>query len=388
LSEAQGQTLDEVELRISRAYDPGYLAELVTPDGALTSATLGELPVSDLSRVASDVRGYGRRLAQWVFQGDLGNKLLASMVKEKPQVNPRSDASSGSSPATDQVRGGLRFRLWLDPEADVLHGLWWESILNPAEDEPLAISTAFSRYQRVQKPRGKTISERPLRLLMIACNPSGLDHFGLRPIDVSLELSIIKDATSAAAWMLKFDRLIGHVTLDQAQERMMRGYHIAHLLLHVSSEQARNSLLFADPDGAADPVPGEKVARSIVGKGPRQPYLVFLATPLEAVPGGGEEERTPVALAPMFVDAGAQAAVAMQAPVAMRNMQRFTQRFYAVLARTGVVDLAMALARAEIYEEGDWEWTYPVLCMRTPDAQLFLPLPIRLERQLRGIGLS
>ncbi len=181
-------------------------------------------------------------------------------------------------------------------------------------------------------------------------------------------------------------QVIAEATLIVGQT--LRGYHIAHLLLHVTSEQGRNFLVFADPEGTAEPVPGEEVARSIVGKGSRQPYLVFLATPLEALAYFGEADRTPVALAPMFIEAGAQAAVAMQAAVGIKNLQRFTQCFYAVLARTGVVDLAMALARAEIYEEGDWEWTYPVLCMRTPDAQLFQPLPMGLERQVRGIFIS
>ncbi len=223
LNEAQGQTLDEVELRISRAYGSGYLAELLTPDGALTTAALGELPAGDLKLVASDVRGYGRRLAQWVFQGGLDKALLANRLKEEPRADVVISESLGSPPATDVIRSGLRFRLWLDPEADELHGIWWESILNPADDEPLATSLAFSRYRRGPMPRGKTVSERPLRMLMIACNPSGLDVLGLKPIDISLELSIIKDATRPVVWMLDVDRLVGHLTLGQAQERMMRG---------------------------------------------------------------------------------------------------------------------------------------------------------------------
>src|SRR5207237_10827867 len=110
-------------------------------------------------------------------------------------------------------RGGLRLRLWLDPDCDKLSTLWWEALLDPERDEPLAINVAFSRFLRVDQPRGWPVRERPLRLLLVACSPLGLEKFGLPDIDVYLEYQVLKEATAPMAWLLQVDRLVGRPTL-------------------------------------------------------------------------------------------------------------------------------------------------------------------------------
>ena len=384
-ADVKAQALDEMELRILRDFTSGYRAELLMTDGEAASASIGEPPWDDLKKATSDAQAYGRRLADWVFQG----KVATGFKQSRSRASDWGRHFNISDPGSDELASGLRLRLSLQPDANDLHGLWWEAILSPEGDEPLATTTAFSRFLRVDRRGGTLVRERPLRLLLVACNPSGLGEFGHQPINVSLELDILKDATQRLSWMLDVQRLVGHVTLDQVRERILRGFHIVHLLLHAAPSQGDLGvgLLFSDPDGGAEPIAGEEVAKSLVPT-ERPPFLLFLATPQETSTAEADDCKTPVALAPAFVAAGVQAAVAMQSSVGVKSLQRFTQRFYAVLTRTGVVDLAMALARAEIHERGSWDWTSPVLCMRTPTAQLFQPLPERLESSVRGFSFK
>ena len=495
---APSQVLDEVEIRIFPSYKSGYEAEMLTSDGGLASALLGDLPTGELNERCRNEIGYGLRLGEWLFQGAIGESLVVDPPRIEIRRSGRKKASF-SATRREVRKGGLRLRLWLDPDSSELNGLWWEAIRHPTSSAPLATNLAFSRYLLVTQDQdlsvkdlfetpdqGLPVPDRPLRMLVIACNPSNLDQFGLKPINVSLQLSILGDSTRPMRWMLDIDTpLVGPVTTGQVQERLMGkgfdlrlmswgdgsgvptsgnnlvivgidsngllhiriyeavgnritdkeetklpaaqaaaiatlkqqlpgllpphvltdaekaqvireatsivgqklgGYHIVHLLTYASWEKGESSLIFSSSDGKVIRTPGEEAARLLAGSTSPPPYLIFLATPLEYPQKEDEECPTPVAIAPMLVEAGAQAAVGMQAAISVERMRRFTERFYAVLIRTGLVDLAMAVARAEIYEEGSWEWTYPVLCMRNPDGQLFHRLPEALEAAISTIS--
>ena len=249
---------------------------------------------------------------------------------------------------------------------------------------------AFSRYMRVDREPRWPVGDRPLRMLLVACNPQGLESFGLPPIDVYLEHAILKEATLRLGWLLELDKLIGAPTLADVRERQATGrFHILHLLAHAVAKGDQGAMILADTEGAAVPVPGEEVAKAVASAADQSPYLVFLATPQGNAPPPGDAGRVPgVTLAPVFVQAGCQAAVAVQASIRKDRLHRFTESFYAVLIRTGVIDVALALARAEVYEPGDWEWTYPVLYMGTSDAQLFRPLPESLEKAVSNLSFE
>ena len=145
-------------------------------------------------------------------------------------------------------------------------------------------------------------------------------------------------------------------------------------------------MLLADQNNQVRKVPFEEIVDALVG-GPNQaPYLVFLATPLVK----GETCSTLLAtkLAPMLIEAGIQAVVAIQSLMDVSQIHNFTQRFYDVLINTGMIDVAMATARTEIYERESWEWTYPVLYMRTPDAQIFQNISESSASQIIGISMG
>src|SRR6185369_14063573 len=204
-------------------------------------------------------------------------------------------------------------------------------------------------------------------------------------IDVALERELVSKATSSVRRSLDVDKPTGAATLDNLRRQLESGYHIIHVLAHATLVNVQGCLILEGVDGKATGVPFDEVAKVIDHSSREAPYFVFLATPMTASDQVGE---TLVRLAPMLIEAGVQAVVAVQAPMDNHKLWLFIERFYNVLIRTGVIDMAMAEARTRIYSPEQWEWAFPVLYMRTPDAQLFHPLPESLEATVRGISTS
>jgi len=216
---------------------------------------------------------------------------------------------------------------------------------------------------------------------LIISSPEGIDRFALNEIDQELEKIITNDATRRLELVLKLDRLREPPTLARIQDAVRiqpsrageNVYHIVHLLAPAAFHDDQGYLILPDDAGRAQEVPFKAVADAIVSSDP-PPRLVFLAVPLTT---RGQEGVTLVDQAQMLIEAGVQALVAIEPPISAPNLLRFIRHFYDTLMRTGVIDVAMAEARAEIYNPdnpNNWEWTYPVLYMRTPDSRLFQPL--------------
>jgi hypothetical protein len=88
-----------------------------------------------------------------------------------------------------------------------------------------------------------------------------------------------------------------------------------------------------------------------------------------------------VTMSPWLVDAGVRAAIAIQGPIREDRLVTFCNCFYETLITTGVIDVALMVARGAIFDPSSWEWANAVLYMRTPSGELFRPLP----ENLRGL---
>lgn len=375
------QEFDDVEIVISRATDGnGYMANVLLPDaGQFLLPDAGQLfnrlpplPIHALDG-ASLPRAYGEQLSQWLFQ----DKVAKAFSYAHRMAN---EPSRGL-----ELGARLRLRLSLDPQSSELRVLRWETLYFQDEDQPLSLSTAFSRFMRVSQPRARPVRERPLRMLLIISNPEKIDQFAIDEFNPDLEKSIIKEATRPLGPLLQLDRLQGDPTLAEIRATVEKGYHIVHLIASAAFHDDHGYLILPDEVGRAQEVPLEEVVHAIVLTSYPPPGLVFLTVPMVAREQG---RGTLVSLAQMLIEAGVQALVAIQPPISASDMLRFTERFYAVLMRTGVIDVAMAEARTEIYRSESWEWTYPVLYMRMPDGQLFQPLPEKLEGTMSGISID
>jgi hypothetical protein len=369
--DSQQQAYDEMEVRIFREGTNSYVAEISQTEDTV-SCRLTSPPIEALNE-NNDPRSYGIQLFEWLFRED----LLDMLRRARWSTEMYSRAAGPVS--------GVRLRLWLDPQAEELHSLWWEAMYDSLREEPLSIDMAFSRYLRVRTPRGWPISDRPIKTLFIASNPEGLDRFGVTPIEVSRERDIIKKATSSVSQFMTLDELTSELTPQNLRRALSPGYHIVHVLAHATVVDGRGCLILADDTGRAYAAPFEEVAKVLAISSKEVPHFVYLSTPLSA---GDQVGETLVRFAPTLIEAGVQAVIAAQAPIDDKKLWLFTERFYNILIRTGVIDMAVAEARLRIYSSSKWEWAYPVLYMRTPDAQLFHPLSDSLEATVKNIKQS
>jgi hypothetical protein len=254
---------------------------------------------------------------------------------------------------------------------------------DPESDLPLSASMAFSRFMRVSAPEGP-ISEGPLRFLLVASNPEGLGRFDLANINVSLEKSIISHATEPLRDKLEVEKLMPNVTLEDLSAMQAKGgFQIVHMLAHTVFHGEQGFVILADSQGNGQEVDCQRVVAALTSSG-RPPHLVFLATPLTA---GENVGPTLVNMSPWLVDAGARAAIAIQGPISEKRLSRFCNCFYETLIKTGIIDLALMAARAEIFDPDNWEWANPVLYMRTLDGELFRPLPESLRNMVSAAAL-
>ena len=164
----------------------GYLADLRLrqSDSAADVEVAAALPVAiDLAALRAeeaDARAYGELLQKMLF-GDRG----------------MSEAWARVAGYVQGANTGLRIRLRFDPSADVLHGVRWETLPNPATGLPLCRSqrVVFSRYlgtadlSRVERPKQPS-----LRALVVIASPSDLEDYNLAPIDVEAELARVREA--------------------------------------------------------------------------------------------------------------------------------------------------------------------------------------------------
>jgi hypothetical protein len=157
----------------------------------------------------------------------------------------------------------------------------------------------------------------------------------------------------------------GQVTLSRLLEGLSAGIDVFYLVCHGGLYGDDPRLYLENAEGRADVVSGSVLAERIAELD-RPPTLVVLCSCQSA--GKGDEDMTSdagalSALGPRLSAAGVAAVVAMQGNITMQTASLFLPDFFDELAKDGVVDRAMAVARSHIsHREQDW-WM-PVLFSR------------------------
>jgi hypothetical protein len=371
------EAFGDLEIRVFRSHLEGYKVALSSGMGDEVSAELtrppfrGGMPEQSLP----SPRSYGMRLYKWLFGDEVGKafRRARSMVSEPV----------GSS--LSSTTGDLRLRLWLDDLPAELAQLRWEALQAPDGYVPLSLSTVFSRSARVRARRARSSSERPLRMLQIVSNPAGLEALDLAALDPVAWKFTNELIERSQDGLMVVDQLAEEPTPDQIRSRTGRGYHIVYVAAHALQGEGEMWLVLADDTGQAHPVPEGVFADALAPKDGPPPHLVFLATPLTA-----QEQAKPVesGLVRKILETGVRAVIAIESPMEAGLQNHFCDRFFAALLDTGAIDVAMAEARAKIYEPGEWEWTYPVLTMRTRDAVLFQPLDSWMQEKIDQVAFS
>jgi CHAT domain-containing protein len=359
---------------------PGfYRAELGYGDGRLSPFDLGPIPILQQGPI-SDPLVQGQILFNWLFGQSSSDEMK----------NTLWDLMDHSGPNLfDSDPKHLRLRLNLDSRDPELHALNWETMREASGNAlPISIQTAFSRFLRVRAARAWPISERPLRMLTVVSNPSGLADFDLSRFDEHFHKQMLANAARPLGSLLDIGKPIYNPTISDFQavwKAEARRIHILHIVSHSVIEGDRAFLLLADKNGSAEMVPAE-VIRDII-KSIASPNLVFLAAP--TTPGQPEGAGL-LRLAPMLLASGVQAVVVIPGTMRQDQLTTFTESFYEVLLRTGTIDRAVSEARRQLFhlEPVAQDWSRPVLYMRTPDGQLFVDLSPAFENSISNIAFG
>ena len=301
------------------------------------------------------------------------------------------------------AEGKPRLVLQIDPSAEDLHALRWETLCHPVSGERLTsdANRPFSRFlasenweQVVLRPKSQ------LRALVVVANPRELKD-GLQllastmyEVDVPGELERARDGLREAA---RIEELVsptdqpGEVTFERLTARLLEGYDIVYLVCHGAllpenqgdeDERQTPFILLENADGSYDRRDATQLANFIAQlRAERRPRLVVLSSCqsggtgiVPSIPASAEQRSYDggalAALGPRLAQAGVPAVVAMQDNVKMRTVARFMPVFFQELLREGYVDRAMAVARNVIGGQPDW-WV-PLLYSRLRDGQLWL----------------
>ncbi|MGC8782169.1 MAG: CHAT domain-containing protein [Anaerolineae bacterium] len=278
---------------------------------------------------------------------------------------------------------GLRIRLSID--APEINAWPWELLHDPQRDRTFAtsIATPLVRYLDRADQFGGLASlraELPLRMLVVL--PRAAD------LNLVKERAVIEQAVSLLEKEIALNVLDGAVTRARFADALITGdYHIVHGSGHGGVADGISYIGLNYPDGSADWVDGQVMARFIANcKSLRLAVLNVCSS------GKVDEGRAFQGLAPQLVRAGLPAVVAMQFPLSDDAAMTFAEEFYRRLCTgehsIGRVDVAVTYARnmLAILYPGDRSFAAPVLYTHAHDGVIFT-LPDR-ESTGRGIGVG
>lgn len=322
-------------------------AVLLPPPVALTSALRR---ITDAGRMppASTLRQAGSVLFEWAFPPPIRSHLYQAWER------------------AEQSREWLRLLLRIN--APELAAWPWELLHDPQRDHTFAASAAtplLRLYERGnQLPPVDPGTDLPIELLLAL--PTAPD------LDLRAERQNVEQVAAATEGALRVRALQGGVTrADLADALLLGNYHILHFAGHGGFLDGRGLLGLNEPDGAADWLDGQALARLLTN------YRSLRLAVLNACDAGQtDDSRAFTGLAPQLVGAGITAVIAMQFPITDKAAATFSREFYKRLCvgeEAGQVDVAAAYARSvvSVLHPDDRSWAAPVLFTSARDGVIF-----------------
>ncbi len=352
-----------LEIRIRKKEAKGYPVEftLTRPGEAKIPFPIDHLSPEILDwKHGEDLHKSGKEL----FDLFIADKLRENWIK------------SFSSPQQK-----CRIQLWFDKDDEdksiaPLHLIPWELLrdttVKPSRSLVNNRNTPFSRFV-VSEASGKTIEERPLKILVAVAAPTGLPS-ELNDVDVTTEEGIITRALSnltTGQVLLTF--IEQPLTLEKLEEHLQEDhYHILHLVGHGKFVAGFGAylLLAREEDNQVKPVKDEDFAEMINRQGEYIPNFIYLSSCQTAKRAENDPFR---GFAPALVQAGVPAVLAMQENIHIPTAQAFTETFYKELFQHGQIDLACNAARSQVLSKGLLGSYIPVLFSRLNNNQFLDP---------------
>ena len=258
----------------------------------------------------------------------------------------------------------IRLRLMIDDDCPELHNCLWETMADPLSTGNELISTSpkiyFSRVLRHGKPHQFVLRDRSrVRALVMIADPiaKGSDQWTDK-IDVNLERERALAAVGGLNPIIlaSVPETPGNASLmTLTRELESNSYDLLYIVCHGTyNELIPDTVLrFEGADGHVDFVTGNAFVTTFERLS-NPPTIVILCSCDTAGPGAQRSESLLAALGPRLAQAGVPAVIAMQGKLATDTARLFFPKLFGELLNEGVVDRAMALARAEIREQPDF----------------------------------
>lgn len=263
--------------------------------------------------------------------------------------------------------GALQVRLVLQGD-DTLHAVRWELLHDPIDQTPLAHHerVRFSRFLSSASLAEVQFPERPnLRAVVAVANPPTLPP-GMAPINVAIEVERAQQGLGDIPITLLDGReRRPPATLAAIAAALRDGVDILYLVCHGKLVDGKPRIWLEQEDSKNyKPSFGDNLVE-VLTRLERRPLLIVLAS----CQGAGDTYQVLAAIGPKLARAGVGAVIAMQGNVPMDLVVQFTPRLFAELRRDGLIDRALAAARAALPAES--EWWMPTLWMAVRDGALW-----------------
>lgn len=354
---------DDFDVHLRPHKDEGkHWIEVTCPQGDDSAVVdLGDLLQSESANIAVQIarsslaRG-GGDLHPEDFQR-FGRQLFDRLLPGR-----LSDLYVETRAVAEKQERGTRLRLRIqDPLAARLP---WE-LLNSRRNDFLCLSslTPVVRFPTVPRPVKALRAQLPLRVLAVMSNST--EH----PLNLEEE----KEKMEAAFARLREGDVLNVVWLKQQTPDGLREAlsdfdpHILHLAGHGEFNEAAGEgmIVLQDDNRRSVRMPARDL--SLLIQGTKSLRLVFLNSCEGAREGGKSLSST----ASQLVSAGVPAVIAMQFEISDSVAIRFAHAVYRRLCSNQPIDTAVTEGRRAIKLSNSFEWSTPVLFLRTSDTVLF-----------------
>ena len=316
---------------------------------------------------------YGQRLTDMLFAA---SAMREAWNKVYTHIN-----STGAN---------LRVRIRLDPTAEDLHHLRWETLCDPESHTPIATNQRLllSRYLDSRSLSSPNIPDRPgdLRALVVVSNPTDLASYNLSPIDdVPSQIASITQALGPISPTIIGDPASSEMrraTLSNIVKVLGTSPHIFYLVCHGTyrPDDQDTYLWLENEDGTNCRISGTALSRRLTEQTQHPPLLVILAACNSA--GNRDDFGATVAIGPHLAREGIIAVLAMQDKISQSTIKQFIPTFFTELCADGQVDRALATARVTIQNKIDW-WQL-ILFLRARDGRIWGDKETTVQRQSRS----
>jgi hypothetical protein len=267
---------------------------------------------------------------------------------------------------------GVKIELVIDAGDIGLHEYNWELLRDPNTGLWLSVQNSRPFYRRHGDVRKNAIASKPLKILVVICNPRSDDNAiikSLPAIDVEKEKATLQSIFNPLVTknIVEYDILEQGTWRNLKRALLKEKYHAVHLIAH-GAYINQEFCLIMDGDNKDEWFITKDRFDQDLRSNPLQLFVL-----ISCQGGSFNENLNTKGLGPILVEKGIPYLIAMQKPISFYAAERFSKLFYENLIEYGSIDKAMAITRSDLKDDSQLklaEWAIPVLFMATDEAEL------------------